>query len=147
MQNSDFEKFMHNAEDYGVKPIDKPLEEQQRKLVALAMAVNAAVIQFVNEGILEPAQQIHFMMHVQDFANQLIDGGKLRLENTPQTLAVDSAAGRLYHTATEIAFKHGSENFARLKELGRQQAMQNNDANFDPETNGDANVGSKTTLH
>lgn len=148
MREEDFKKFMTNAKDFGKEPIDKPLSAEEYKLTALAMAVNAALIQFVNEGVLAAEQQIHFMMHVQDFSNRLFDGEVLKLENTYQSLAVDSAAGRLYQLATEEAFKHGSENYARLKEIGRQQAedRQQNGETFNPEE-GEAHVSSKPTLH
>jgi len=118
-------QFMEAAIDYGKKPLEAPLTEEQKKLAALGMAINATIVQFVLEGILPEGEQMHFMMHLGDFAERLYKGELLKMPGTQQTMSVNSEAGRLYALAAEQELNHGHETFLKLKE--RQLAAANDE--------------------
>lgn len=109
--------FMENKKDYGKEPLDEPLTVEQKKVAALSMGMNAAVIQFILEGHLKQEEQLHFMMHVQDFTARLYSGEEINFDGVTQTLSLNSVAGKLYAEAGEEALLHGHENFNKIKEL------------------------------
>lgn len=120
MNRKDMDDFMDNVKDFGATPPDFELTDEQKKLSSLSMAINATLIQFINEGFIPADQQLHFMGHLQDFMQRLYEGENLALPNTRQTLQLKSKAGTLYYQAAEEAFKHGRETFSAIKEAAAQ---------------------------
>lgn len=124
MNREDISNFNGNLEDYGEKPASVELTPEQKKLSVIGMALQAAIVQFIHEGLFPRDQQVHFMLHLQDFAERLHRGGKLKLPGTHQTLNVDSESGVLFYQALEEALENGHKNFTRLNEEARQVIAQ-----------------------
>lgn len=120
MNSNDLEKFMNNVGDFGKLPPDFEMTVEQKKLAVLAMAINAAIVQFINEGLFPHGQQLHFMGHLQDFANRLNNGESVNMPHTKQTLQVNSKAGTLFYQATENALVEGSANFSKIQEFSKE---------------------------
>lgn len=116
--------FIQNKFDFGLKPADYPLSDEQKKISVLAMAMNAAVVQFIFEGLISTEHQLHFMGHLQDYANRLYNGESVKMPYTSQTLQINSKAGNLFYEAAEIAFKQGSDNFKKINEEARKLQAQ-----------------------
>lgn len=139
-------------EDYGMKPLELALTEDERKLASMGMGVNAALVQFVLEGIIPPEHQMHFMRHLMEFTGMLYAGEKISFPGSPQTMAIDTEAGKLYAVAAAQMLTHGRENAAQLNEAikkalaERQEVEQDNDDGQTNNLEGDASV-KKPTLH
>lgn len=118
---SDLEDFMLNRSDFGEKPLDYPLSSDEKKIAVMGMAVNATIVQLINEGLFPSEQQIHFMGHLQDFMDRMYNGEGIKLPNTQQTLQINSKAGTLYFEAMNHAFTNGSKNFSELKRLSEEK--------------------------
>lgn len=141
MSKEDYMEFMKGSRDFGLVDLPEPLPEDQRKLAAFVMAVQATLVQLILEGVFNPAEQIHFMSHLQDFTARLYSGEGVKLEGVKQTLKVNSEAGKLFLSATEDAFINGHENFLEIKRISKQiveEAEQNKEQE---------NVSTKPTLH
>lgn len=123
-ENNDISKFNSGDLDFGNSPPSYELSIDQKKLAALAMAIQATVVQFVNEGLFDPTQQVHFMGHLQDFINRLYIGETMNLPNTKQTLQINSKVGNLFFEATNGAFTEGSARWAKIKEMSQEAAKQ-----------------------
>jgi len=128
------EDFMTGNVDYGRVALETPLTDEEKKMAAFGMAINAALIQFILEGIIPIEHQIHFMVHVQDFAAKLYAGEEVRFPDVKQTLALNSEAGRMYAMAAEDALNNGTKNFDKIRELSRAVREQNEQTNKDGET-------------
>lgn len=115
MSNEDIRNFNQNSIDYGAVPLDVALTSEQKKIATLSMALNATLVQFINEGLFSPDQMIHFIGHLQDFTQRIYEGENLQIPNTHQTLQINSKAGMLFAEATESAFLHGKETFIKIK--------------------------------
>jgi hypothetical protein len=111
----EIEEFYKRSADFGKEPLAEPLTDVERKQATLAMAVNAALIQFVLEGLLSPADQLHFMVHVSDFSERLYKGEEIKFPGAEQTMSVNSRAGWLYNAATDESFRNGSKSLADFK--------------------------------
>lgn len=120
MSPEDVKAFMRGEYDFGERPATVALSEDQKKLAALGMAVNATLVQFIQEGIIPYDQQIHFMGHLQDFANRLYNGESIKMPDTRQTLQVNSQGGNLFYEASLDALTQGSANWEKIKDLGRK---------------------------
>jgi hypothetical protein len=120
--------------DYGLRALNTPLTEEQRKIASMGMAFNAALVQFVLEGIIPFEQQGHFMGHLADFAERIYRGEKVKLPYTTQTLAVDSEAGRLYAEAAIDELENGHKNYMKMKE---RQAARNAELEAEAAENGE----------
>ncbi len=99
--------LLDSGTDVGKMPATRVLTDDERKQVSFTMALNAALIQFVAEGLFDPSQQVHFMMHLQDFAARLYAGESVEFKGFPQTFLIDSKAGEVYLQASETALKSG----------------------------------------
>lgn len=119
-EKNKIENFMENAKDFGKEPPSRPLTDEEKKLASLSMGMNAAVIQFIIEGVIPHEEQLHFMMHVQDFTARLYAGEELRFDTVSQTLSINSVAGELYATAANEALINGHKNYNRIKELANE---------------------------
>lgn len=139
------EQFYDKTVDLGSLPPAEPLTDGDKKLAAITMAINAALIQFIAEGVIENGQQIHFMAHLQDFTARIYGGEEVRLNNTPHTLKVDSLVGTLFAKAAEDAFIHGHENYLSFKKAVDEASAQTAQDNQDNE--GVPFVQSKPTVH
>lgn len=117
MKKEDIKAFMENAKDFGLEPASSVLEEWQKKVAALSMGMNAAIVQLILEGSIKPEEQVHFMLHMQDFTARIFAGEKLKLPSTGQTLDINSKAGNLFFEAGEDALVNGSKNYARIKDM------------------------------
>lgn len=116
--------------DNGKKAGSKWMNDADRKLAAFAIGTNAALIQFVTEGILPAEEQAHFMMHLQDFAARLYAGEDIAFpavagidltsgeETVQQTFSVDSVLGEVYLAAAELGLKEGR--VVRRDEQGKE---------------------------
>lgn len=146
MDREKIKQFMDGQADFGLLPSDGPLTEDQKRLSALGMAMNAAVVQFINEGLFPIEEQLHFMGHLQDFAARIYRGESLKLPNTNQTLQINSKAGNTFYEASVDALDNGVENFAKMKELSRKmaEAMEQGDPNVREQS---AVNPSKPTVH
>lgn len=143
----DVREFLNTKKDFGLEPSDTVLTDEQKKLSILSMALNATLVQFVLEGLFLPEQQLHFMGHLQDFANRLYNGESIKLPQTSQTLQINSKAGTLFYNATNIAFTSGSENFAAIKRAMQEVQQQQQDNNPLGQTEQINNDTAKPTLH
>lgn len=126
-------EFQEGDRDFGLEPPDTPLTEEEKKLAALTMGMNAAVVQFISEGIIPAEQQGHFMMHLQDFTALIYAGEKLNIDGTNQTLALNSVLGRLFSTAAAEALINGHKNFERIKEKELAQREANKQTSLESE--------------
>ncbi len=141
---SDVSDFMSNRFDFGTKPADIELNDWQKKLAALAMGMNAALVQFILEGIIPNAEQIHFMGHLQDFTARIYAGESVKMPSTGQTLQINSKAGNLFYTAAEEALANGRKNIEELKRLS--QELREQQAEGKSEQNPNVSTP-KTTVH
>jgi hypothetical protein len=116
MKKDDIEDFMDNIKDFGKEPAERALTENEKKLAALAMGMNAAIVQFINEGIIPLEEQIHFMLHLQDFTARIYNGEDLKIPRTNQTLQINSKAGNLFLEAAEEALINGHKNYKSINE-------------------------------
>ncbi len=142
-KQGDVKDFMSNRFDFGTKPSDIELNDWQKKMAALAMGMNAALVQFILEGIIPHAEQIHFMGHLQDYTARIYAGESIKLPGTDQTLQINSKAGNLFYTAAEEALANGRKNFEELKKLSQELRAQQVDEN----TEQNPNVQPKITVH
>lgn len=135
MTKEDIGNFNASLEDYGEKPASVELTAEQKKLSVTGMALQAAVVQFIHEGLFSRDQQVHFMLHLQDFAERIYRGDKIKLPGTHQTLNVNSESGVLFYQAMEEALANGHKNFTRLnaeaRELMAQRAEEESDDMLD----------------
>lgn len=145
MDQKRINEFMQNKADYGEVPADYVLTEDQKRLAALAMGINAAVVQFILEGFIPIDEQIHFMGHLHDFTNRIYNGEALKMPSTTQTLNINAKSGTLFFEAAEDALKNGTENFHKLRELGAKLAEAAKQDNVENSTMEQQNV--KPTLH
>lgn len=136
--------FYDDKEDFGSLPADRVLTTEERKVAAILMAVNAAMIQFTLEGLFEPSQSMHFMAHLQDFANRLYKGDSVKFSEAFHTLKVDSQAGQLFAASGEDALVNGSANLAKYKSAVNELAQQVQSAET---KEGEDDLGNKPTLH
>lgn len=118
------DQFMDNEKDYGLEPISEPIPDAERKLASLLMATNATVMQLINEGVLDPPQMLHFMIHLQEFANRIYKGETVKLPGVPQTLAVDSIGGKLFVQSANIALTEGVQNAINIREALKEAQEQ-----------------------
>lgn len=124
--SEDLKDFMENRVDFGTKPLEYPLTDDQKKLAAFAMALNASIVQFINEGLFPESQQMHFMGHLQDFMARLHAGEGVKMPNTSQTLQVNSKAGTLFFEASNDAFANGSKNWQEIQQEVRTKLAEVN---------------------
>lgn len=118
-KSKEIREMLDAAVDNGLRAPSRVFVDSERKLGALTMGANLALIQFVTEGILPAEQQAHFMMHLQDFAARLYSGENVALpdaevidlntgkEAINQTFSVDSKLGEVYIAAAELALTDG----------------------------------------
>lgn len=142
--DNDIKKFLEGKVDFGVTPAEYPLTDEQRKLAAFGMAFNAAVIQFILEGVIPEDQQLHFIGHLQDFVNRLYKGESLTFPGVPQTLQLNSKSGNLFYEAAERALVEGSKAFDQIKEFTKLMNEDREQTNKVPDP--DASIV-KPTLH
>lgn len=114
--------------DNGKVQNTKWMTDENRKLASFAIGTNAALIQFVVEGIIPAEEQAHFMMHLQDFAARLYAGEDVVFpaaagidltdgtETVAQTFTTDSVLGEVYLAAAELGLKEGRVNRPSDKE-------------------------------
>lgn len=127
--SNDLEEFMTNRFDFGERSADVELTDDQKRLAAIAMAINATIVQLINEGYFQPDQQIHFMGHLQDFMDRIYHGEGVKMPNTDQTLQVNSKAGNLFFTAMSNAFENGSAHFAEIKRVSQEMVKKMQEEN------------------
>lgn len=132
--------FYDDKEDFGSLPADRVLTTEERKISALLMATNAAMIQFTLEGLFDPKEAMHFMAHLQDFANRLYKGDSVKFSEAFHTLKVDSQAGQLFANSGEDALVNGSANLAKYKAAVSEMAQQ-------VQTTEGEGLGNKPTVH
>lgn len=127
MQNNEKDEiasFLEGSTDFGKQPATEVLEEWQKKIAALSMGMNAALVQFILEGIIPPEEQMHFIMHLHDFIGRIYSGEAIQLPYTRQTLDINSKAGNLFYKASEDSISNGHENYLRIKEaIGAAKAQ------------------------
>lgn len=142
MKTEDMRQFMDRKFDFGKAPVDYPLTEDQKQISVLAMAINAAIVQLILEGLFPADEQLHLMGHLQDFANRLYNGESILMPGTGQTLQVNSKAGNLFYEASIEAFKNGTQNFEKVKQVAKELAEERQDNNPTQEQ-----FNAKPTLH
>ena len=120
--------------DAGKEKLEMPLTDEEKKLASLAMGTNAALVQFVLEGIIPANQQMHFMMHLMDYIGRLYAGKEISFLGVDQTYNLNSVAGKLYADAAVDSLNNGEANAAKLKEnMVRLQKMMDEQTNKDDE--------------
>lgn len=107
MTKEELEKKLASVTDAGKEPSSVAFTDDQRRLISQALATNAAVAQFVIEGIIPEDEQSHFAVHVMDFAARLYAGESITLPNISATIVTDSLIGELFLDATNEALKNG----------------------------------------
>lgn len=117
MDKEEIKSFNTGEFDFGLVPADRELNEHEKRLASVTMAVNAAIVQFVIEGIIPFEEQVHFMGHLQDFISRIYRGDAVKLPGTAQTLALNSKAGNIFYEAAINALEHGEENFQKLQAI------------------------------
>jgi hypothetical protein len=130
---NDMKDFMTNVKDFGKEPATRELTDSEKRFAAISMAVNATVVQFINEGILPIGEQMHFMQHLQDFAERLYRGESLKLANTGQTLQINSKSGNMFFDAGTEAVENGHKNYVKINNLMRDLASKVQQDNDDAE--------------
>lgn len=131
--------FIQGA-DYASKPLDYPLDENQKKLAALTMAVNAAMIQLVLEGSFDPREQMHFMSHLAEFADKAFHDEEITFPDAPP-MKLNSKLGTMFYEAAEKALKEGRKVHQEVRDAA-QKFIQNQ-----PEEQGDPDLSPKRTLN
>jgi hypothetical protein len=122
--DKDMKDFIANVVDFGKEPATAVLTEAEKRFAALCMAVNAAIVQFINEGVIPIEEQMHFMQHLQDFAERLYRGESLKLPNTGQTLQINSKSGNMFFAAGFEATENGHKNYVKINNMMRDLAAQ-----------------------
>lgn len=130
--NEDVKKFNLGEFDFGEKPADRELTPSEKQIAAMSMGINAAIVQFVLEGFIPYAEQVHFMGHLQDFTSRIYRGEAVKMPGTTQTLKLDSKAGNLFLDAAINALEHGEENFKKLNEWAKELKQRQAEGNDDP---------------
>lgn len=130
--NEDVKNFNLGNFDFGEKPADYELSPDQKRIAAMSMGINAAIVQFVLEGYIPYDQQVHFMGHLQDFTSRIYRGESVKMPGTKQTLKLDSKAGTLFLEAAINALEHGEENFKKLNEWAKELEQRKAEGNDDP---------------
>lgn len=110
------DEFMDNTKDFGLVPLSEPMSDADRKVASMLMATNAALMQLILEGVMPPAEQLHFMIHLQEFANRIYKGEAVKLPTVAQTLAVDSIGGKMFLGSANVALTDGVNNANRIRE-------------------------------
>lgn len=111
--------------DLGTLPQQgEKLNDTQRKLAALAQAVQAAILQLVAEGVIPLKEQGHFYIHLQDFMARLYAGETLDL-GLRQSYKVDSRSGEVFLESLDHGFKDGRIEHDPLRPMGfkREEAV------------------------
>lgn len=140
MNKDDIDEFRSGV-DFGDKPLKAPMSDLERKIASIAMAIQATMIQLIIENAFDEKQQVHFMVHLQDFMQRLYDGEALNFPDVSQTLKVDSGSGSLFLDAVNEGIKHGHEKFMAIQEEGKRMVA----AQQTEQDNGNAEP--KHTLH
>lgn len=140
MPNDNVKEFNANTKDFGLEPLTFEMSEPDKKLSALFLAINASLAQFVLEGILTPADQVHFVVHMQDFAAKLYTGEVIKIDGVNQTLNVNSLIGKIFLDEANDALLNGKENVSKMRkaidELAKEQGA-------DKQTNLDESASEK----
>lgn len=118
--NMTIKDFLKGNSDFGLTPLETPLTEEEKKLASIAMGVNAAVAQFILEGIIPAEEQIHFMIHLQDFAARIYAGETWKMEGTNHTIALNSAVGKMFVEAANEALVNGHNISEKYKEMAKK---------------------------
>lgn len=118
----------------------RELTDSERQIASLVLATNTAVIQFIMEGLLKPADQAHFMVHLQDAYARLYTRDDVIVHGERIELSVDSKAGELALTAIANAVNRG-------KLVWDKKPTSPNKQPSDAQYNWGAPVDSKRTLN
>lgn len=118
------EDFFNSKEDFGSEPASEPMSDANKRLVAVFMAVNATLLQFVNEGVLPAEEQMHFMNHFQDFVNRIYKGEALTFSGVKHTLNVNSRLGSELLGSVDNMLEHGHEQYIRVVNMVKQMQAQ-----------------------
>lgn len=117
---SEREAFYDNKEDFGIQPAERVLTEAEKQISVYNMALNAAIATLISEGAFPPGQQVHLMVHLQDFVQRLYQGETVRLPGVFHTLKLDSRIGTLFADAAKDALSHGTETFKEFQKAVRE---------------------------
>lgn len=101
-------------------PASREFTEDERKLISFVLGINAALLQFVLEGIIPAHEQGHFMVHLQDFVYRLNAKEPLIIQGEVLPMAVDTKAGDAALEAVRTAIEKGKQEFR----VGRKQPDQ-----------------------
>ena len=114
--------ILENKIDVGLLPTTEPMTDEQKKLGAFMMAINLTLVQLILEGALPPGQELHFLGHLSDYLNRLMNGEKIRIPHNSNTFNVNGLIAEVFYKATERAMTRGSEDFAEMKRLFKEAA-------------------------
>lgn len=124
-----FEDFLQNK-DLGKVELTTPLTVDERKLTAIVMGMQMAILQFVKEGLIEPKEQIHFMLHLNEYANMIYEGKEIIVNG--QTMNLTSKLSKVFLDSANISLTDGKKAFDRVRELAKQPSEETNKvADFD----------------
>lgn len=118
--------------DLGLEPIKVPLTEAENKLVSIVIGMQIAVLQFVKEGIIPPKEQVHFMLHLNDFASRIYQGEEIKVNG--QTMNLTSQLSGIFRDSVDISLAQGKRVFAELKAAAEGDDKQTNKVEFDGDT-------------
>lgn len=99
---------------------DKELTDNEKKIAAFGMGINLALVKLVLEGAIEPEQQMHFMIHFQDYASRLYLGEDVAVDNS--IFKLNSKLGAMFYKAGEDGLLNGKKYTEELTEMSRKQA-------------------------
>lgn len=133
--------FMSNLDDFGTKKPIAELSLEDRKVSALMQALNATIYQFVIEGVIPMPEQLHFMIHFQEFAGKLWKGETITLPGVPQSLNLNSQAGELFAESGNNALTSGEENANKIREM-----MANAKRQYEAKIGGEDDSDKQTSL-
>lgn len=122
-----FEDFLKNK-DLGKVELETPLTVDEKKLVSIVMGMQLAVLQFLKEGLIEPNEQMHFILHLNEYANMIYEGKEIVIEG--QTMNLTSQLSKVFLDSTNLALLEGKKSFDRVRAL-ENPTEQTNKVEFD----------------
>jgi hypothetical protein len=144
-----FRKMMEGldfSEDLGKQPAQAHMDETAQKLSALYLAINATLQQLIKEGVFDPKEIDHFLLHFSDFASRLFAGESVSVYKnkedmvtstgvkiTNQSFSVNSRIGELYKNMAELVLVEGKidKSFESMKtEDGSEIKVFNSEEEF-----------------
>lgn len=125
--NSEGKKLFHAllesvdlSTDLGKVAAQTYMDDKARAVAALQIGVNATLQQLIKEGVFDPHQVDHFLIHLSDFSARLYAGEDVNVipENAEyqtnrgqkivrQTFRVDSRIGEFYWKMADLMLKYG----------------------------------------